>query len=95
LRDRELTGVPGELRYANGAPQFYPRSGVCWFCAMCWTSTANEHMWDLIHLLPPALGRVQIVVRHYMLISINKERKMIYMSRRQPHKNAINPMNLN
>ena len=44
----KLSGVPEHLRTANGVPQFYPKSGVCWFCAMCWTSVANDQMRELI-----------------------------------------------
>jgi len=44
----ELTGVPPHLRNAQGVPQFYTHSGVCWFCAMCWTSAANDQMSKLV-----------------------------------------------
>lgn len=44
----ELKHVPTELRDANGVPQFYWNSGVCWFNAMCWTSMANRDLKKLI-----------------------------------------------
>ena len=40
--------VPIHLRAANGVPQFYTNSGVCWFCAMCWTSMANNDLRKII-----------------------------------------------
>lgn len=43
-----LDTIPADLRDATGVPQFYRRSGVCWFCAMCWTSMANEQMRQLV-----------------------------------------------
>ena len=42
FESRELPHVPPRLRDATGVPQFYVQSGVCWYNAMCWTSTANR-----------------------------------------------------
>ena len=36
--------VPHFLRDSKGVPQFYLRSGVCWFATLCWTSFANPKM---------------------------------------------------
>lgn len=38
----EPTCVPENLLDAISVPQFYPRSGVCWFATMCWNCMANE-----------------------------------------------------
>ena len=49
----ELT-VPLKLQDATGVPQFFERSGICWFNAMCWTSFANPRLCSLIcSYLPP------------------------------------------
>lgn len=36
--------VPAHLEDATGVPQFYPRSGVCWYAALCWASFGNERV---------------------------------------------------
>jgi len=36
--------VPRELEEATGIPQFFQRSGICWFNTMCWTSFANPRL---------------------------------------------------
>lgn len=36
-----LDHIPAPLRDATGVPQYHPRSGVCWFAALCWTTFAN------------------------------------------------------
>jgi len=44
----DLRDVPKHLRDASGVPQFYARSGVCWFAALCWSSFANTQVRDFI-----------------------------------------------
>ena len=48
--------VPDHLREARGVPQFYPRSGVCWFAALCTTAFGNAGLgrWLCAHM-PPEL----------------------------------------
>jgi len=36
--------VPAHLLESKGVPQFYLRSGVCWFATLCWTSFANKEL---------------------------------------------------
>ena len=40
--------VSPERRLWRGVPQFYPRSGVCWFAAFCWVSFANAQVRALL-----------------------------------------------
>lgn len=40
--------IPMSVTNSSGIPQFYPRSGVCWFAAMCGTSFINPDMKNLI-----------------------------------------------
>ena len=46
--------VPSHLHDATGVPQFYPRSGVCWFATMCWTSFANPRLAGFLRGYLPA-----------------------------------------
>lgn len=43
-----LTAVPGSMRDATGVPQFFPRSGICWYNALCWTSFSDPSMREFI-----------------------------------------------
>ena len=40
--------VPEELSDATGIPQFFPKSGICWFNTMCWTSFANPKLRQIL-----------------------------------------------
>ena len=46
--------VAPHLRDATGIPQFYPRSGVCWFATMCGTAFMNKQVRDIILAHLPA-----------------------------------------
>jgi hypothetical protein len=51
--------VPAHLIDAIGVPQFYPRSGVCWYSALCWVSFCNPTVCDFIKKrVPPDIARM-------------------------------------
>lgn len=52
--------VPQRLRDACGVPQFYRRSGVCWYATLCWTSFSNPRVRDLIADRCPADLRAHV-----------------------------------
>lgn len=51
--------VAKHLVDAQGVPQFYPTSGVCWFAAFCWTSFSNPQVAALLyeHMPAPMVAR--------------------------------------
>lgn len=52
-------GVPAHLADATGVPQFYARSGVCWFAALCTTSFADPSVRRFLQShMPPDLARL-------------------------------------
>lgn len=40
--------VQQSVRDCVGVPQFYKRSGVCWFASMCWTAFGNDRVRALV-----------------------------------------------
>lgn len=60
LHHREVTGVYAahhtpcavdvapDMLDTTGVPQFYPNSGVCWYCTMCWTSFGNDRLREML-----------------------------------------------
>lgn len=49
-----LDHIPQHLVDATGVPQYHPRSGVCWFAALCWTTFANPQLRELFERHAPA-----------------------------------------
>ena len=56
IDDRCMSFVPPELKDATGIPQFFPRSGICWFASICWCffSSPTLRNW-LKTFMPPKM----------------------------------------
>lgn len=59
----DLPDVAPELVDAIGIPQFYERSGVCWFATMCWCSIVNKDVNALVRARLPDADFVRLFDR--------------------------------